>query len=63
MEFTKQQDKPKNATTTAKANAQNTTADNMVKMMSGISSMQSGKTGAERAQGMANLVTGIMALL
>lgn len=63
MEFTNQQNKPKNATTTAKANEQNTTANNMINMMSGISSMQSGKTGAERAQGIAQLVTGIMALL
>lgn len=57
-----QQNKPITKTTSAKANEQNTNTNNIIGALSGLSSMQSGKTGAERAIGIAKTVAGIAGL-
>ena len=57
-----QQDKPKTKTTTAKANSENTAMENTIGALSGLSSVQSGKTGAERATGIAKIATAIAGL-
>ena len=58
-----QQDKPINKTTSAKANSENTAIENTIGALSGLSSVQSGKTGAERAMSIAKIVTSIAALM
>ena len=58
----KQQDKPKTQTTTAKANSNNTAMENTIGALSGLSSIQSGKTGAERAIGIGQVATAIAGL-
>lgn len=59
----KQQDKTKTKTTTAKANSENTTMENTISALSGLSSVQSGKTGAERAIGIAKIASAITGLM
>lgn len=57
-----QQDKPKTKITTAKTNSENTTMENTIGALCGLSSVQSGKTGAERAIGIAKIGTAIAGL-
>lgn len=54
--------KPANQQTSAKANTTYNIGNDIANAIGGINTIQSGKTGFERAQGLGQLITSIMAL-
>jgi len=55
--------KPANQQTSAKTNTTYNIGNDIANVIGGINSIQSGKTGFERAQGIGQMITAIMGLI